>query len=62
MLGDESEGNDLPPGGSLVTTLLGRDEERKPSLGEFRAETDRLREWKQEEIEELRAESAVRVR
>ena len=29
---------------------------------EIRAETDRLREWKQEEIEELRAESAVRVR
>lgn len=39
MLGDESEGNDIPPGASLVTTLLGREEERKPSLGEFRADT-----------------------
>ncbi len=39
MLGDESEGNDLPPGGSLVNSLLGREEERVPSLGEYRADT-----------------------
>jgi hypothetical protein len=39
MLSDEDEGNDVPPGGSLVNSLLGRDEERVPSLGEYRADT-----------------------
>lgn len=39
MLGDDVEGNDVPPGASLVNTLLGRGEERVPSLGEYRADT-----------------------
>jgi hypothetical protein len=39
MLVDGVEGNDVPPGGSLVNTLLGRDQERVPSLGEYTAET-----------------------
>lgn len=39
ILGDDAEGNDLPPSGSLVHTLLGRDRERVPSLGEYTAET-----------------------
>lgn len=36
--GDESAGNDSPPGESLVNTLLGHDE-RWPALGEYRADT-----------------------
>jgi pentatricopeptide repeat protein len=39
MLGDDAEGNDVPPGGSLVNSLLGREQERVPSLGEYTADT-----------------------
>lgn len=39
MLGADAEGNDVPPGVALVNILLGREEERVRSLGEYRAET-----------------------
>lgn len=39
MLGDEAEGDDLPPRSSLIDSLLGREEERRPSLGEYRADS-----------------------
>ena len=39
MLGDEAEGTDVPPRGSLMNSLLGKEEERRPSLGEFNAES-----------------------
>lgn len=35
MLGDEVAGEDLPPHKALLATLLGRDAERVPSLGEY---------------------------
>lgn len=35
MLGDDAEGNDVPPSTSLMSTLLGRQEERVRSLGEY---------------------------
>src|SRR5687768_10625644 len=37
MLGSEAEGDDVPPGASLVNTLLGREQERVSSLGEYNA-------------------------
>lgn len=39
MLGDDAGGDDVPPGSSLVNTLLGREEERIRSLGEYRADS-----------------------
>jgi hypothetical protein len=40
MLGEDEIGDDDgAPGGSLFSTLLGREEERIPSLGEYTAET-----------------------
>jgi ATP/maltotriose-dependent transcriptional regulator MalT len=39
LLGDDTEGNDVPPGMSLVNTLLGREQERVRSLGEYRADS-----------------------
>jgi hypothetical protein len=35
MLGDEAEGDDMPPQKVLMNTLLGRDTERVRSLGEY---------------------------
>lgn len=35
LLGDDAEGNDLPPSGALVNTALGREKERQRSLGEY---------------------------
>lgn len=35
LVGDDAAGNDVPPGVSLVNTLLGREEERVRSLGEY---------------------------
>lgn len=37
MLGDDSAGDDLPPGPSLMNTLLGREDERIHSLGTYTA-------------------------
>jgi len=37
VLGADAEGNDLPPGGSLMNTALGRDPLPKRSLGEYTA-------------------------
>lgn len=39
ILGDEAHGDDVPPGASLVNTLLGREEERIHSLGEYRSDS-----------------------
>lgn len=39
LLGDEVEGEDIPPRGSLFNSLIGREEERVHSLGEYRADT-----------------------
>lgn len=39
LLGDEADGEDVPPGRSLFRTLIGREEERVHSLGEYRADT-----------------------
>jgi pentatricopeptide repeat protein len=38
MLGDEVEGGDVPPSSSIMNTLLGREEERIRSLGEYNAQ------------------------
>ncbi|MEX0912311.1 MAG: hypothetical protein WD031_02695 [Gemmatimonadota bacterium] len=35
MLGGDAEGGDVPPHSALVTTLLGRKEERRRSLGDY---------------------------
>ena len=35
LLGANSEGGDVPPGGSLVGSALGRDQERMRPLGEY---------------------------
>jgi pentatricopeptide repeat protein len=35
MLGNDAEGDDLPPGSALMNTLLGRDESRARTLGEY---------------------------
>lgn len=35
LLGEDAEGDDVPPGGSLVQSLLGREQERVRSLGEY---------------------------
>jgi hypothetical protein len=35
MLGDDAEGDDLPPGSALMNTLLGRDEPRTRKLGDY---------------------------
>lgn len=37
MLGGDAAGDDVPPGASLVNTLLGREEDRIRSLGEYSA-------------------------
>ena len=37
LLGDEAEGNDLPPGASIVNTALGREPERTRAMGEYDA-------------------------
>lgn len=37
VLGDDAGGNDIPPNASLLHTMLGRDEERVRSLGEYDA-------------------------
>lgn len=39
MLGENAQGGDVPPGSSLVNTLLGREEERVRSLGEYSADS-----------------------
>ena len=39
MLGGESEGNDVPPSGSLVNSALGRERQQPRSLGEYDAAT-----------------------
>lgn len=39
MLGDDAGGDDVPPGSSLMNTLLGREEDRIRSLGEYNAES-----------------------
>jgi hypothetical protein len=35
MLGDETSGDDVPPGSSLMNTLMGKDGERRRALGEY---------------------------
>lgn len=35
LLGGDAEGDDVPPSGALIHTLLGRDEERPRALGEY---------------------------
>jgi hypothetical protein len=35
LLGEDADGEDVPPGGSLVQSLLGREQERIRSLGEY---------------------------
>lgn len=35
LLGDEAEGNDIPPGASLVNSALGREEPALHALGEY---------------------------
>lgn len=37
LLGGDTDGNDLPPRGSLVNSALGRDREQPRSLGEYDA-------------------------
>ena len=37
MLGDDAEGNDVPPSGSLMNTALGREKAPARALGEFNA-------------------------
>lgn len=37
MLGSDAEGDDVPPSASLVNTLLGRDQARVRSLGDYDA-------------------------
>ena len=39
MLGDDIEGNDVPPRGSLMNSALGRETEQKRSLGEYDAQS-----------------------
>ena len=39
MLGDDAEGNDLPPRAALVHTALGREEPAPHALGEYDAES-----------------------
>lgn len=39
LLGDEAEGNDVPPRGSLVTTAMGREREQPRSMGEYDAQS-----------------------
>lgn len=39
MLGRDAEGRDIPPGSSLMQTILGREEERVRSLGEYDAKS-----------------------
>lgn len=39
MLGDEAEGNDVPPRGSLMHSALGRETEQPRSLGEYDAKS-----------------------
>lgn len=39
MLGDDIEGNDVPPRGSLMNSALGRETEQKGSLGEYDAQS-----------------------
>jgi hypothetical protein len=39
VLGGDSEGNDIPPNASLLNAMLGKDEERVRSLGEYDANT-----------------------
>lgn len=54
LLGKDAEGNDVPPGASLMSTLLGRDEERVRSLGEYDATS-----YPQDLAEQLRRRSEV---
>jgi pentatricopeptide repeat protein len=51
---EEAEGNDVPPGGSLINTLLGREEERLPSLGTYTSQT-----YPQDMVELLRRRAKV---
>jgi hypothetical protein len=39
MLGHDAEGDDVPPSSALLNTLLGREDERVRSLGEYSAES-----------------------
>lgn len=54
LLGQDAEGNDVPPGASLMATLLGREEERVRSLGEYDATN-----YPQELSEQLRRRTEV---
>lgn len=38
MLGDGAAGDDVPPGSSLMNSVLGREEERVRSLGEYNSQ------------------------
>ena len=52
MLGGDSEGNDVPPHGSLVNSALGRERQQPRSLGEYDASTYPLPRKKIESKEE----------
>jgi hypothetical protein len=39
MLGDDASGEDIPPNSALLSTFLGREEERVHSLGDYRADS-----------------------